>query len=124
MTSASGSTPATPVARTATSRALPSAATCRSRRIAAMCAAIVSSGSVMSRRRAFRLGLRLRPQAEEVADRVDEVGAVHGVEVEVADTAVDEVDHLLGRDRRRDQLARLDVLVEPLEAGGEPVRHA
>src|ERR1700730_15049875 len=39
-----------------------------------------------------------RPQAEQMADRVDEVGAVHGVEMEVGDAAVDEVEHLLGGD--------------------------
>src|ERR1700724_2121568 len=35
-----------------------------------------------------------RPQPEQVADRVDEVGAVHGVEVKVGDAVIDQVAHL------------------------------
>src|SRR5919107_514661 len=74
-------------------------------------------------RRLFRLlSRRLLAQPQDPADGVDEVGAVHGVEVEVADTAVDEVDDLLRGDCRCDELAGLDVLVEALEARGEPVR--
>ena len=57
-----------------------------------------------------------------MADRVDEIGAVHGVEVELVHAAVDEVDHLLGGDGGGDELAGLDVVVEPLEAGRQPVR--
>ena len=34
-----------------------------------------------------------------MADRVDEIGAVHGVEMEIADAAVDQIEHLLGSDR-------------------------
>src|SRR3954447_25989028 len=56
--------------------------------------AIGTSPRVSSGRRL--LGRRgLRPQAEEVADGVDQVGAVHGVEVELGHAAVDEVEHLL-----------------------------
>src|SRR5665647_2065453 len=49
--------------------------------------------------------LHRRPQAEQVADRVDEVGAVHGVEVETGDAAVEQIDHLFGGHGSRDQLA-------------------
>ena len=65
------------------------------------------------------------PQAAEprMADRVDQVGAVHGVEVELGDAAVDQVDHLLGGDRGGDQLARGRIVIEPVEALGEPGRH-
>src|SRR5665213_1540658 len=44
-----------------------------------------------SSRRFARDRLR-RPEAEQVADGVDEVGAVHRVEMEVGDAAVDEVE--------------------------------
>ncbi len=63
------------------------------------------------------------PQAEQVAHRVDQIGAVHGVEVEIGDAAVDQVDHLLGGDRGRDQLAGGGVVVQAVEAFGEPIRH-
>src|SRR6516164_6288370 len=73
--------------------------------------------------RLFQVGRRLRSQAQQVADRVDEVGAVHGVEVEIAHAAVDQVEHLLGGDRGGDQLAGGDVVFQTLEAVGEPLRH-
>src|ERR1700719_40197 len=38
-------------------------------------------------------------QAEQVADCVDEIGAVHGVEVKVGDAVIDQVEHLFGGDR-------------------------
>src|SRR5690349_21835528 len=46
------------------------------------------------------------PQAEQVADRVNEIGAVHGVEMKLVDAVVDEVEHLLGGNCRCDQFAR------------------
>src|SRR5262245_33357729 len=45
-----------------------------------------------------------RTQAQQMADRVDQIGAVHGVEVEIGDAAFDQVEHLLGGDGSRDQL--------------------
>ena len=67
-------------------------------------------------------GDRKLAQSEQMADRVDQVGAVHRVEVEVAHAAIDQVEHLLGGDRGGDQLARRHVVVEPGEAVGEPGR--
>src|SRR5580700_10398130 len=43
-------------------------------------------------------GRGARPQAEQMADRVDEVGAVHGVEVKISDAVIDQIEHLLGGD--------------------------
>src|SRR5580704_14478667 len=43
-----------------------------------------------------------RPQPEQMADRVDEVGAVHGVEVKAGDTVIHQVEHLLGGNRGGD----------------------
>src|SRR5262245_39898533 len=62
-------------------------------------------------------------QAQQVADRVYEVGAVHGVEVKVGDAALDQIEHLFGRDRSRDQLAGRDVVIKPVKPLGEPARH-
>jgi hypothetical protein len=44
--------------------------------------------------------------------------------VELGHAAVDEVEHLLGRDRRGDELAGVDILVEPLEPMLQPRRDA
>ena len=57
------------------------------------------------------------PQSEKTADCVDKVGAVHGVEVKFIDTAIDEIDHLLGRHRSCDEFPRLHIVVETLETG-------
>ena len=57
-----------------------------------------------------------------MTDRVDEVGAVHGVEMEIGDAAIDQIEHLLGGDGGRDQLAGRDIIVEPLETLGQPAR--
>src|SRR5207245_1891246 len=39
-----------------------------------------------------------RAQAQKVTDRIHKVGAVHGVEVEVGDAAIHQIQHLLGGD--------------------------
>ena len=44
--------------------------------------------------------------------------------MQVVDAAVDQVDDLLGADRRRHQPARRRIVFEPVEALGEPGRHA
>ena len=58
-----------------------------------------------------------------MADRVDEVGAVHGVEMKVGDAVIDQIEHLLGGDGGGDQLAGGGIVVEAVEAVGEPGRH-
>src|ERR1700675_2452732 len=51
-----------------------------------------------------------RPQPEQVADRIDEIGAVHGVEVKVGDAVIDQVEHLLGGDGGSDQPAGCSIV--------------
>ena len=59
-----------------------------------------------------------------MADRIDQVGLVHRVEMQVGDAAIDQVEHLLGADGGGDQPARRRVVLQPLEAVGQPLRHA
>src|SRR6266403_1740255 len=61
--------------------------------------------------------------AEQMADREHEVGAVHGIEVKGVDAVLGEFLHLAGRDGCRYQLARFGVVVEAVEFLREPVRH-
>src|ERR1700679_749379 len=60
--------------------------------------------------------------AEQMADRKDEVGAVHGVEMEGIDAAFVELLHLSCGDRCGHQLAGLDVIVESVQFFREPIR--
>src|SRR5882724_11447679 len=62
--------------------------------------------------------------AEQMAYREHEVGAVHGVEMKGVDAVLIELLHLAGRHGGRHQLARLGVVVEAFELCGEPVRDA
>src|ERR1700723_585960 len=64
-----------------------------------------------------------RPQPEQMADRVNEIGAVHGVEVKVGDAVIHQIEHLLGGNGGGDQLAGGGVVVEAVEAGGGPGGH-
>src|SRR5262245_41477350 len=63
------------------------------------------------------------PQAQQVADREHEIGAIHRVEMECGDPAVDEVEHLLGRDRRGNQFACRRIIIEALETLRDPRRN-
>src|ERR1700729_1303410 len=40
--------------------------------------------------------LLVRPKPEQVADRVDEIGAVHGVEMKVGHAVIEKVEYLFG----------------------------
>src|SRR6478609_3547111 len=81
--------------------------------------------SVIGLLRRHRLRRRLLGlQADEMADGIDEVGLVHRVEMQVADASVDQVQHLLGADGGRYQPARRGIVFQPLEAVGQPLRHA
>ena len=57
-----------------------------------------------------------------MADRIGQFGAVERVEVEVAHAARIEPPAHLGRHRRRDELARGGVIVQPLEQPVHPRR--
>ncbi len=59
-----------------------------------------------------------------MADRIDEIGAVQRVEVELLDALIDEVHDLLGRDGGGDQMRRRRVVLEPFEAARQPGRDA
>src|SRR4051812_22319276 len=58
--------------------------------------------------------------AEQMADREYEVGAVHGVEMESIDAMLGEFLHLAGCDGRGNQLAGIRIVVEPLEFFRQP----
>src|SRR5580692_2878681 len=68
-------------------------------------------------------GILARPKSEQMADRVNQIGAVHGIEVEVGHAVIDEIQHLFGRDGSGDQLAGRSVGVEAIEAIGKPFRN-
>src|SRR5688572_25566053 len=62
----------------------------------------------------------LRTHAERVADRVGEFGTIQRVEMELLDAVTLQRVHLLDRDRGGNQLARLRVFLEAVEAVLEP----
>src|SRR4051812_14112841 len=61
--------------------------------------------------------------AEQMADREHEVGAVHGVEVKGVDAVLRKLLHLAGRYGGRHQLAGFGIIIEALEFLREPVGH-
>src|SRR3954463_12972505 len=58
--------------------------------------------------------------AEQMADRKHQVGAVHGVEVEGVDAVLGELLHLAGGDSCRHQLAGIRIVIQPVEFFGKP----
>src|SRR3954447_12184719 len=58
--------------------------------------------------------------AQQVADREHQVGAVHGVEVEGVDAVLGEFLSLAGRDGGGQELARVRIVVQPVEFFREP----
>src|SRR5215471_9033143 len=62
-------------------------------------------------------------QPQQVANRIDKVGAIHCVEVECRDTTIDKVEDLFGGDCGGNQLACGRILIEALETIGNPCRH-
>ena len=68
--------------------------------------------------------MRFALDAEQMADRVAELGPVERVEMEVADAAGIELTAELGGDGRGDQLPRGRQIVEPFEQLVEPLRNA
>src|SRR5579862_5950 len=75
---------------------------------------VIASGRLLRSRRA---------DAEQMADRENQIGAVHGVEMKGIDAALVELLHLAGGNRGSHQLAGLGVVVEAVELLREPVRH-
>ncbi len=59
-----------------------------------------------------------------MADRIDEIGAVHRVEMKFPDAVIDEIENLFGGDRRSNELSGLRIVIEPFETVGEPLRNA
>src|ERR1700724_3815960 len=57
-----------------------------------------------------------------MADRIDKVGAVHGVEMKIPDAVIDEIENLFGGNRRGGEFSRLRIVVEPFETIGKPLR--
>src|SRR3954462_8799394 len=71
---------------------------------------------------AMLTGLFLGTKAEQMADRISELGAVQGVEMELADAAGIKLAAKLGSDGGGDELARGGEIVEPFEQAVHPGR--
>ena len=84
--------------------------------------AIVSSLFSFDTGKSVRGLLFAWPQSEQVTDRVDQIGAVHGVEMEIGDAVVDQIEHLFGSDRGGDQFASRRIIVEAVETCRQPMR--
>src|SRR5436305_4908182 len=98
----------------------PSSTRMRSRASASSAVRFGETGTVIGSRGFLRA---IGANAEQMADREHQVGAVHGVEVEGVDAMLGEFLHLAGGHGRRDQLAGVRVVVEPVEFLREPARH-
>src|ERR1700735_4205216 len=64
-----------------------------------------------------------RADAEQMADRENEIGAVHGVKMKGLDAVLVELLHLPGGNRGGNELAGLGVVVEAVELFSEPIWH-
>src|SRR5436309_7242006 len=95
----------------------PSSTRMRSRASASRAVRFAETGIVIGSRGFLRAG---GANAEQMADREHQVGAVHGVEVEGVDAVLGELLHLAGRHGCRHQLAGIGVIVETLEFFGKP----
>src|SRR3954468_19820574 len=71
---------------------------------------------------AIFIGFVLGAEAEQIADRISELGAVQGVEMELADAAGIKLAAKLGRDGGGDELARGGKVVEAFEQAIHPGR--
>src|SRR3954471_4065580 len=61
-----------------------------------------------------------RANAEQMADREYEIGAVHGVKVEGVDAVLGQFLHLAGGNGCCDQLAGVGIVIQPVEFLREP----
>src|SRR5262249_62117085 len=66
---------------------------------------------------------RLRPQAQEMADGVNQIRPVEGIEVELPDALIDKVHDLLGGYGGGDQMRGLRIVLKAGKAAREPGRH-
>src|ERR1043165_786333 len=98
----------------------PSSTRIRSRASASRAVRFGETGTVIGSGGLLRAG---GANAEQMADREHQVGAVHGVEMESVDAVLGELLHLAGRDRRRHQLAGVGIVVEAVELFRKPRRH-
>src|ERR1041385_689840 len=98
----------------------PSSTRMRSRASASRAVRLGEIGTVIGSGGFLRAG---GANAEQMADREHQVGAVHGVEVEGVDAMFGELLHLAGGNRGRHQLAGIRIVVEAVEFFGEPGRH-
>src|SRR6478609_3308414 len=98
----------------------PSSTRMRSRAAAIRAVRFGETGTVMRSGGLYRV---LRTDAEQMADREHEIGAVHGVEVEGIDAVFCQFLHLAGRNGGRDQFAGIGIVIEPVELLRQPVRH-
>ena len=67
--------------------------------------------------------LRAGADSERVADRIGELGAIERVEVELLHAVTRQLLHLLDRDARRNQAARVRIVIQPGEAVLQPFRN-
>src|SRR3954447_11594456 len=89
----------------------PSSTRMRSRASASRAVRLGETGTVIFSGGFLRTG---GANAEQMADREHEVGAVHGVEMEGVDAVLGELLHLACSNRRGDQFAGVGVVVQPV----------
>src|SRR3954453_19388939 len=90
----------------------PSRTRIRSRASASRAVRLGETGTVIRSGGFLRAG---GANAEQMADREHQVGAIHGVEMEGIDAVLGELLHLAGCHGRRNELARVRIVVEPVE---------
>src|SRR3954447_11580773 len=98
----------------------PSSTRMRSRASASSSVRFGETGTVIGSRGFLRA---IGANAEQMADREHQVGAVHGVEVEGVDAVLGEFLHLAGGNGGRDQLAGVRIVIEPVDFPPQPRRH-
>src|SRR5882757_1865732 len=98
----------------------PSSTRMRSRASASRAVRFAETGTVIGSSGFLRA---IGANAEQMADREHQVGAVHGVEMEGVDAVLGEFLHLAGGNRRGDQLAGVRIVVEPVEFLRKPWRN-
>src|SRR3954470_1033012 len=98
----------------------PSSTRMRSRASASRAVRFGETGMVIVSRGFLRAG---GANAEQMADREHQVGAVHGIEMEGVDAVLGGFLHLACSTRRGDQVAGVGVVVDPVELFRKPCRH-